>query len=304
MKILYAPTEDFIKGQRATLTAGVAAGSAVSIPVDNSAGFNVDDYIVIGAEGSDQAELVQITAIADANHVTATLAQAHSADDPIVFYRYNERKFYGSLTSGGAYTELTAYGSPAAIGVDDPQGTSIEYTGGEGYIYFKSTYWNSTTSTESNIADANEVLADESTRYCSLYQIRKQAGITQNPYYDDGKVEDKRKQAENEVNSYLLNRYVLPLTNSVDAPEVPFLITRCAYMLAAGYIDYEEFGSDGNGVKWLGEARGILNSIQKGTQRLIDSTGAEFTVQEKTQVLRGQEYQPPSHEIWVDGKRF
>lgn len=287
MKVLYAPTEDFIKRQRTRATADVAAGSGVSIPVDNTDGIHANDYFAYGSEGSDGAELVQVTSVVDATHITATLTLAHKSDEPIVVYRYNKRKFYGALTSGGAYTELTAYGSPAAIKVDDPTGTLIEYTGGEGYLYFKSTYYNSTTTDETNLADANEVLADESGRYCSLYAIRLHAGIAQNPFIDDGRVEAKRQQAENEINGYLFQRYTIPLVNSIGTSEIPALITRCAILLAAGYIDYEEYQSDSEGVKWLGEARGILKSIQSGTQRLIDSLGQEFGQKSATQGLSG-----------------
>lgn len=287
MKVLFAPTEDYIKRERTKLTAGVSAGNSISIPVDSSTGYAVNDYIVIGAEGGETAEVTQITSVPDATHIVATLALAHLTDDPIVKYRYNKRKFYGSVTSGGAYTELTSYGSPAVILVNNPAGALLEYTGGEGYLYFKSTYWNTTTSEESDILAANPVLADESARYTSLYAIRKQAGITENPFYDDGRVEEKRKQAENEVNSYLYEKYSLPLTNDLGVAEVPPMVATVTRLLAAGYIDYEEFQGDGQGVKWLGEARGILNAIQKGSQRLIGADGMELSVKTRTQGISG-----------------
>ena len=58
--------------------------------------------------------------------------------------------------------------------------------------------------------------------------------------------------------------YILPLQNSASQLEIPALITRCCILLAAGFADYKEFGADGQGVKWLGEARGILNKLQQG----------------------------------------
>lgn len=277
MKVLLAPTEDFIKRDRTKVIADVNPGSGVTIAVSNSSGFLLNDFIVIGAEGSELAELCKITSISGPQaFVVATLSLAHRGDEPIVKYRYDKRKFYGSTTSGGAYTELTSYGSPAAIKVDDPQGTIIEYAGSEGYLYFKSTYFNSQTSDESNIADANEVFANESVRYCSLYAIRKQAGLTNNPFITDGYIETKRKQAENEVKSMIMARYTLPLTNNSGVAEVPAMIENVTILLAAGYLDYQEFGSDGEGVKWLGEARGILKAIGDGRQRLIGSDEREM----------------------------
>jgi hypothetical protein len=77
-------------------------------------------------------------------------------------------------------------------------------------------------------------------------------------------------RAENEINSVLFSKYVLPLST------VPAIIENCCTLLAAGYMDYQEFGSEGEGVKWLGEARGILNSIKKGVQVLLDEDGNEL----------------------------
>ncbi len=277
MKNLLAPTEDFIKMERGRLSADIGPGSAVAIPVVNSDGFAVNNYIVVGIEGSEEAELCKVTGVATGLITVATLLMTHIQDEPIVHYRYNKRKFYGSLTAGGTYNELTLYGSPADIKVTDPQGTYFEYTGAEGYIYFKATYYNTTDSIETDIADATEVLADESKRYCSIYAIKKQAGLLRNPYVGDAVVETYRRRAESEVDSYLNSKYVLPLTNASGIQEIPFLVENCAALLAAGYMDYQEFGKDGEGIKWLGEARSILKKLQSpGGQQLLGSDHYEM----------------------------
>jgi hypothetical protein len=114
-------------------------------------------------------------------------------------------------------------------------------------------------------------------RYCSLYAIKTQAGLTNNPYITDGLVEVYRKRAENEVDSYLNARYVLPLLNSTGVAEIPFLVENCTTLLAAGYMDYKEFGKDGEGVKWLGEARSILKKLQTpGGQQLLGADKMEM----------------------------
>lgn len=283
MRILIAPTEDYIKLERTELGDDVAAGSNITLPLLNNNGFAENDFIVIGREGSEKAELEQINqAVSGATDVrVATLRYAHKKGEAVTRYRFNKRKFYGALTATGVYTELTADGSPVTIQVDDPQGTLLEYSGGEGYTYFKATYYNSQTLDETAEDDSEAVLADESKRYTSIYAIRVQAGFTQNPYITDERIERKRKQAENEINSALLSRYVLPLE------EVPPLIQRVCELLAGGYLDFEEFGADGQGVKWLGEARGIIKALREGTQRLIGADGEELTVQSKTNTLRG-----------------
>lgn len=280
-QILQAPTEpDVVELERTELDADASAGSSVALTVLNNDSFAQNDYVVIGEPGSEKAELQQIASVSGNSTITvSTLKFAHKKGERITKYRFNQRKFYGATSEDGSYTELTSDGSPKTIQVDDPQGTLLEYTASL-YTYFKATYYNAHNGDETDIDDADAVAADESNRYTSLYNIRKAAGIVDNVYLNDEYVEVKRKQAENEINSAIFSRYVLPLS------EVPDLIQYLCTKLAAGYIDYEQFGADGEGGKWLGEARAILKSIQDGKQRLLDSDYNELTPVTKTNVIR------------------
>lgn len=282
MKSFVCPTEDFVRVELGTLAADASAGSNVTLTLINNDGLADNDFIAIGHEGNELCELAQINAAVTAGTTVrvGTLKFNHKAGEPIVKYRYNQRKFYGATSETGSYTELTSDGSPADIQVDDPQGTRFEYSDST-YTYFKSTYYNSTSAEETDIDDAVAVAGDQSGRYATLYDIRKHAGLAGNPLYSDYRLEQKRKQAENEINSAIMARYVLPLD------EVPALVSRICELLAAGYIDYEEFGKDGEGVKWLGEGRALLKAIMDGKQRLIGSDYAELTVNTKVNRLSG-----------------
>jgi phage gp36-like protein len=281
LKILIAPTESHIKLEHAELNADASAGSSVALTVLNNDSIIANDYIVIGQEGSETAELQQVSSVTGNTTVTVgTLKFAHKKGEPITKYRFNKRKFYGATSQTGTYTELTGDGSPKTIQADDPQGTLLEYTGST-YTFFKATYYNSTTTDETDIEDAEAVEADESLRYTSIYNIRKAAGIVDNEYLDDGYVETKRKQAENEINSAIFSRYTLPLD------EVPALIENICTKLASGYINYEELREDGEGKKWLGEARALLKSIKEGKQFLLGTDYLELTTQTRTDTLRG-----------------
>jgi phage gp36-like protein len=271
MRQFLAITEPFIKQARTRTSGTVAAGSAVAIPVQNTTGFAINSYIAIGQEGSELAELAQVSSVGTNTLTVTTLKFNYPVDTPIVNYRYNQRRFYGALSEDGVYNHLTAYGSPVAIQVDDPQGTRFEYSGSEGYTFFKATYYNSTTDEETSLGDSESAEADETTRYATLYDIRKHAGLVGNPYYSDLRLETKRKQAENEINSAIHSRYSLPLT------EVPALLSQICELLAAGYIDFEEFGAEGEGKKWLGEARALLKQLQTGERLLIGVDGNELT---------------------------
>lgn len=287
MRQLIAPTEDFAKLERTTLAADVSAGSNVVLTLANNNGMAINTFICIGVEGSEKAELQKINAaVSPGTSVqVATLLFAHKKGEPVTVYRFDQRKFYGATSADGSYTELTGDGSPKDIQVDDPQGTLLEYSGST-YTYFKATYYNSVAMTETSKSESEAIAGDQSIRYTTLYNIRKQAGLTNNPYVTDGTLETYRKRAENEVNSYIFNGYQLPLQDSTGANVVPFIIENCTVLLAAGYIDYQEFGKEGEGVKWLGEARGILKQIRDNKQRLIDAYGNEFAQKDRANTVQ------------------
>src|SRR5262249_15826714 len=155
----------------------------------NNDNIAANDYIVIGQEGSEKAELQLVSSVSGNTTVTVgTLKFDHKKNEPIRKYRFNQRKFYGSETETGTYTELTSDGSPVTIQTEDPQGTLLEYTGSD-YLFFKATYYNSTTVEETDTEDAQAAQGDESNRYTSIYNIRKAAGMVDNTYITDGYIE-------------------------------------------------------------------------------------------------------------------
>lgn len=275
MKILFAPTENFIKKRHSILSADTEAEAGV-IYVENNNGFVGEKFIVVGWEGSENAELRPLSGDPSGAQQLSLekLDLPHKAGEPVTMYHFNRRKFYGSQTAGGAYTELPESSSDDGIEIEvnNPQGTPCNYdeSGGEGYLYFKATYYDSISGEETSLSESTEVASDQSGRYTTINSIKRQAGLVKNPYITDDAVETYRLRAENEINSVLFSKYVLPLST------VPAIIENCCTLLAAGYMDYQEFGSEGEGVKWLGEARGILNSIKKGVQVLLDEDGNEL----------------------------
>ncbi len=265
MKILQSPIEEFIKTDKTEITADVAAGSDKAITVKNGNEFAVNDYIIVGVLGKETSEIAKITVVSGNTITVGTLNLAHKDGDPITKVLFNQRKLYGCATKTGTFTVIET----KDIEVDSPQGTYFEYTGD--YIYFKCTYYNEHTLEESSIADAVAVLGGESDRYCSIYAIKKQAGLSENPYTNNSDIERKRTAAENEIDSAVGHLYSLPFS------EIPALIENITVLLAAGYLDYQEFGSESGGVKWLGEARGLLKNIASGKRKLLGSDKAELT---------------------------
>jgi len=122
MRSLLAPNEPFIKVETSKLAADATAGTSVTLTLENNNGFANADFIVIGYEGNELAELESINQAVTAGTTirVATLKFNHVAGEPVTKYRYNQRKFYGATTVDGSYTELTSDGSPVTIQVDDP----------------------------------------------------------------------------------------------------------------------------------------------------------------------------------------
>jgi hypothetical protein len=271
-----------VKGEATLLAADAAAGSNVTLTLESNDGLSADLFIAIGNEGNELCELAQINQAITGNTSVrvATLKFNHNAGEPIRVYRFDKRKFYGATSATGSFSELTSDGSPKPIEVDDPMGTTLEYSGTT-YTHFKATYYNSETDTETDEDDAIAQAGDETLRYATLYDIRKHAGLQGNYNYSERNISLKRDQAENEIDSAIAEHYVLPLSY------VPSLIQHICILLAAAYIDYEEFKREsesdpdadysGDGKGWFGEARGLLKSIKNGTHLLLDADKQELT---------------------------
>jgi hypothetical protein len=88
MRQFIAPTEEWIKTEIGTLAADATAGSNVTLTLINNDGLAQNDYVVIGHEGSELAELELINAAVSAGTAVrvATLKFNHKAGEPIVKY--------------------------------------------------------------------------------------------------------------------------------------------------------------------------------------------------------------------------
>jgi phage gp36-like protein len=272
MKLLHAQIEDFILDAKTYVgAAGVTAGASRSIPVDNDTGFAANDWFRIGEESSETAELVQAISVAN-DAIVATLAYAHAADEPVVKFRFNQQKFYGCDTRGGTYVEVP--NSPVAIVVDDPAGTTLAYYGTT-YLFFKATYYNSTTLVESSIDDANVGIAD-STLYTTIEAARTASGFTNSANLSDARVMTKLGYVDGIINSKIGARYSLPLSTTCP------LITSIATEMAAALLLMDQYSEEaGDADKAWGKRydRAIkqLEEIRTGKMSLFDVTGAELS---------------------------
>jgi len=267
-----APTEDFIKSSQTETTAvAKASDSPVSVAVKSNQGFEVGDYVVVKRIGTEQAHICSIDdVVGNETIILHNLLHDLAVGDQITKIAFNQRKLYGCATKDGTYVFIEA----KDIAVDNPQGTPFTYNGTE-YNWFKATYYNSRTATETDINDAIATQLDGLSHYCSIHDIREEAGFLDNNYIDDGRINALRLQAEAEVKASIGSVYALPLK----APnEVVRTITK---LLAAGWLMYQEYGVEASGTSKDGtdkikQARSMLDAIRNHTLRLFDENDVEL----------------------------
>lgn len=196
------------------LTADIAAGVS-SLPVGNSSSFNGGGYVLIGNVGDSSAEMqtasnpVSSTAIP----ISATTALPHNFNDRITLLFGNQLKVYraNDVSGNGTQPPDTNFSLIATINIA-ANNTLTSYTDSTGVAgqWYKYTYYNSTSLSETQLSDSRAVQAG-AVHYVSIDQVRAAAGFTNNLKVTDDIVAEKRDAAEREVNGAIQSVYVLPL---------------------------------------------------------------------------------------------
>lgn len=136
------------------LSLPVLAG-ATSVTVKNNDEFALNDRILLGKPGTETAEMVSVTGAVTAGTglTIGATTFAHSADEPVTRLRFDQVKFYRSITtSTGTYTILA--GTPVNIDWDGIEGiTTFDDTTGLSAYFYKVSYYNSVSTLESTLSD-------------------------------------------------------------------------------------------------------------------------------------------------------
>ena len=279
MQILLTPLENHILGEKTTLSADEVAAQTI-LSVKNAESFSVNDYIVIGKIGAEQAETRLISAVsADLTTITISVATsfAHNEDDEITLIRYNQRKFYRSTTEDGTYSHLSGEGSPIDIQVDQPEGTEFEDSTGTSTSWYKATYYNETTENESLLSDCIATKAGDTEHYASIYKIKNEAGFANNPYINSADVGDYRDEAENQAESAVATVYSLPFSAK------PKIFQQIVTLLEAGLLLAKEYGMESDveisktGQRKIDRAETLFDKIANGLLTLRDDNGNELS---------------------------
>lgn len=271
MQILQAPLEQLSLGEKSVFSSDEEA-SQTTLSVLDTVGFSANDYIILGVIGNENSEVCKISTTTT-NTITVAVAtvRKHYKDEPIQELRYNQRKFYRCATETGTFTHLTTEGSPINVKVDDPQGTILEDTTGTSTSWYKATYYNSTSASETSLDDAIAVQAGDADHYTSIYKILKESGFDNNPYITTDLVSRYRDEAEDQTESTLAGLYSLPL------PANSKMLQHIVTLLSAGFLLSQEYGVEADveisktGERKIQRAEGLLDKILEKKIVLLNS---------------------------------
>jgi len=278
LEILRAPTEEMVFGEITKFSADEEIGQT-ELSCGNASHFAINDYVVLGYRGNDTAEIKKISAIStDLTTITIDAIKfAHSKDEPITQILFNQRKFYRCATEGGTYTHLASEGSPVDIQIDSPDGTMFEDVNGTSSSWYKATYYNLTTLTETSLDDAIATKARDSEHYTSIFKIKQEAGFEDNYYIPDELVSRYRDEAENQAESSVASTYSLPFSAH------PKIFQHIITLLAGGLLLSKEYGMEADvemsktGERKIVRAEDMLDKIVDGKLLLRDSSGNELS---------------------------
>ena len=136
--------------QKTTLTASVSSGTSISI--GSNEGLSANDYLVIGNLTKDNAELKNISTISGLTvTVDSAIENSHTSGESISKTNYNQIQIYRASSSTGAYSLLTT----VDVDFSNQNGETI-YTDivGTSAYYYKTKYYNETTTVASSFSDA------------------------------------------------------------------------------------------------------------------------------------------------------
>jgi hypothetical protein len=132
---------DISQNQKTYLSAGYDPATT-SVDVESTAGFAVDDYIVVGKMGAEKTELRKISAITDDNTLGIdALDYSHAHGTEITLMYFNQIDIQYKTSSAGSATPIS--GMPVALQVDRLDTQYNHETGATTY-YYRARFYNST----------------------------------------------------------------------------------------------------------------------------------------------------------------
>jgi hypothetical protein len=276
-EIIRVPNFSEINLQEATILESDAASGQATITVINPTTYAQLDKLLIGMIGSETAEIRSIQSISSKTFtLSANLLNKHNKYEPVYRLYGDKIRLYRAANVNGTAPADSAFSLVDTVTMegDDTTTDITDSSGGSGYWY-KTTYYNSDSASETSLALSIAVRGGGVGHMASIESIRIESGLLDNQNIDDGRFAERRDQAEAEVNAALaVAGYTVPL--QTDSP----LVENIVRLLTAGYMMMQEYptaeGEANPGKAKVKEARDLLKRIQNQELVLIDATGASL----------------------------
>lgn len=254
---------------------------ATTFNILNPNGFTDDSIFVIGLLESETLEKFVVDSISGfVVTTTATSIRAHKKFEQVNKLFGNQIKIYRASNSDGSLPDDSDFSLLATVDIDFDQGSTnyTDATGSSSYWY-KSTYYNSTSSAETSLTNSVGIRGGGFGDYCSIELIRKEAGLLTNKYVSDADIDQKRKAAQDEINGTLIGLYEVPFTNPV-----PDIIVEITAKLAAGMLLMSPAGNS------------YVNTSQEGSDKVKEARAEldKIKVKAKTIVVNGESIAMPN----------
>ena len=189
-----------IEGNEKTYLTVAASDGDTALTVQNMEGFSANDYVVVGKLGEEKTELRKVASVTEDTTITTdALSFDHSVNTPITFIGFNQVAIYSSSTQTGTYTIV---GSATDIEVDQDH-TEIDDSSGSTSTWYKSRYYNATTSTYSTYSDT---VQGSGYTEDSLREILNRASAMANDRNDKIYTEDEKIKLVNVGYQKAINR--------------------------------------------------------------------------------------------------
>ena len=270
--------------ERTELASDVAAAQKVA-NVINAQGIIASDFYVIGNLGAELAELAKLdTKSTNALTAIANYAQAHKKGDAVTKLFGDKIRIYRAANVDGSIPADASFSLVATADIEvDQQFTEVTDSSGGSDYWYKKTYYNSVSTSETLLSGSPAIRGGNYGGYANWEEVRDEAGLTSNKWIPETVYQEKLQLAQSEVNASLrIGGYTLPLTS------IPGIVKNATLLIAAGYVllkDYgpETTGTNKEGNQKLAEGRKLLMKIEAGAE-ITDDSGAPIDTEQNNRI--------------------
>lgn len=256
--------------ERTELDGDYVPGSSVLL-VRSSEGYVPGQIIYVGrlgAEGCERAVIASVPTETTIN-LTQTLALPHTRYEPVRAVLGDLIKIYRAVNVDGRAPAREFFTVLATRAINaDHQSTYYTDSMGDSNFWYTFTYFNPLTNDETELQVEDAVRGDDFGHYASIHEIRIEAGFENAYNLKDTAIDEKRRDAEAEINASLSGAYTVPFTSPV-----PAIVRTLTKQLAAALLKSSSYG----GTAGLKEARDAIKDYRDKTLVLTDEDGTALT---------------------------